>query len=327
MKKRLFLRTLTLGALALTAAGASLAQTTAATYPNRPIRIVVPFAAGGTSDVLARSIGQKLGTAWGQSVIVENRPGADGNLGAEVVARAAPDGYTLLIVDISTLTVSPLVMARMTYDPLQDLAPVTMVSFSPHALAVTAALPATNLKELLAYSKAHPGKLNFAAGNQATKLAALQLKTMSGIDMTSVPYKGGAAALNALISGEVDVTLVGLLASMPQMAGGRIRAIAVSSAQRMPATKDIPTVAESGLPGYVSGSWQGILAPRGTPKDVVAKLNAALAGILNDAAFKAHLAEQGTEVIADQPEQFGAFLLKDAANWKKIATAANIKPE
>lgn len=322
MKKRLFLTT-----LALACASTSFAQAPGAVYPSKTIRIVVPFAAGGTSDVLARSIGQKLTEAWGQSVVVENRPGADGNLGAEVVARATPDGYSLLIVDISTLTVSPLVMAKMMYDPLQDLAPVTMVSFSPHALTVHPAVSARNLKELIAYSKANPGKLNFAAGNQAAKLAAIQLKMMSGIDMTSVPYKGGAAALNALVAGEVDVTLVGLLASMPQMSSGRIRAIAVSGAQRMPVTKDIPTISESGLPGYVSGSWQGILVPKGTPKEVVAKLNAALVKILNEPDFKTRLAEQGTEVIADRPEQFGAFLLKDAAKWKKIAVEANIKPE
>jgi tripartite-type tricarboxylate transporter receptor subunit TctC len=322
MKKRLFLT-----ALALACASASFAKAPSAAYPSKTLRIVVPFAAGGTSDVLARTIGQKLTEAWGQPVVVENRPGADGNLGAEVVAKSAPDGYSLLIVDISTLTVSPVVMTKMMYDPLQDLAPVTMVSFSPHALAVHPVVPAKNLKELIAYSKANPGKLNFAAGNQAAKLAAAQLKMMSGIDMTSVPYKGGSAALNALVAGEVDVTLVGLLASMPQMASGRIRAIAVSGAQRMPATKDIPTISESGLPGYVSGSWQGILVPKSTPKHVVAKLNAALVKILNEPDFKARLAEQGTEVIADRPEQFGAFLLKDAAHWKKIALEANIKPE
>ncbi len=323
MHKRIFL-----AALTLAAAGVSLAQAPrAAAYPGKSIRIVVPFAAGGTSDVLARTIGLKLSEAWGQPVIVENRPGADGNLGAEAVAKSSPDGYTLLIIDISTLTVSPLVMAKMLYDPLQDLAPVTMVSFSPHALAVHPSVPAKNLKELVAYSKANPGKLNFAAGNQATKLAAEQLRMMSGIDMTSVPYKGGAAALNALIAGEVNVTLVGLLASMPHMNSGRIRAIAVSGAQRMPATRELPTVSESGLPGYMSGSWQGILVPKGTPRDVVAKLNAALVKILNEPDFKARLAEQGTEVIADQPDQFGAFLLKDAARWKKIATEVNIKPE
>lgn len=301
MKKRAFL-----AALVLAAAGTSFAQAPRAAYPGKTIRIIVPFAAGGTSDVLARTIGQKLTDAWGQPVVVENRPGADGNLGAEVVARSAPDGYSLLIVDISTLTVSPLVVAKMTYDPLQDLAPVTMVSFSPHALAVHPTVPARNLKELIAYSKANPGKLNFAAGNHATKLAAAQLRMMSDIDMTSVPYKGGAAALNALVSGEVDVTLVGLLASMPQMGSGRVRAIAVTGAQRMPATKDLPAVSESGLPGYVWGSWQGILVPKGTPKEVVAKLNPALVKILNEPDFKTCLAEQGTEVIADQPEQFDA---------------------
>jgi tripartite-type tricarboxylate transporter receptor subunit TctC len=317
-------KTLTLLACALFAS-AVIAQP--ASYPVKPIKIVVPFAAGGTSDTLARGIGQKLSESWGQSVIVDNRPGADGNVGADAVAKSAPDGYTLLLSDITTLTVSPLLVARLSYNPQKDFAPVTMVSYSAHALAVHPSVPAKTFSELVAYSKANRGKLNFAAGNPVTGLIAAHLKSVSGIDMLSVPYKGGSVALNALIAGEVDVTLVGLLAALPHIRGGRMRAVATTGSSRSSALPNVPTVAESGVPDFLSGSWQGLWAPVGTPAPVIAKLNAAVVSVLNDPAFKSRLAAQGTDVVGDSPEQFGAFLRKDADLWRKVAQAANIKPE
>ena len=296
-------------------------------FPNKPIRIVVPFAAGGTSDVLARLLGDKLRGTWNQPVIVDNRPGADGNLGADAVAKSAPDGHTLLLLDISTLTVSPLIMAKLSYDPIKDLAPVTMISFSAHALVLNLALPVKSFSELVAYSRANPDKLNFAAGNQVTRLVAEHLKRSANFNMLSVPYKGGAAALTGLMGGEVNVSLVGLLASLPHVQGSKLRAIATTGPKRSEVLPQVPTLAESGVPGFVSGSWQGLLAPAGTPPAVIAKLNAAFVAALNDPALKAKLASQGTEVVGDTPEHFAAFLRSDAETWKKVADQAGIKPE
>jgi tripartite-type tricarboxylate transporter receptor subunit TctC len=295
-------------------------------FPLRPVRIVVPFAAGGTSDMLARTLGEKLAAAWGQTVIVDNKPGADGNLGVDAVAKAPADGHTLVLTDISTLTVSPLVMAKLPYHPLKDLAPVTMLSFSAHALAVNPGVPVKSFKELVAYSKTHPGKLNFAAGNQVTRLIAEHLKSGSGVDMLAVPYKGGSAALNALVGGEVDVSLVGLMASLPHIQGGKIKALATTGSQRAGVLSEVPTLSESGLPSFVSGSWQGLLAPAGTPPAVIAKIQGAVVAVLKDPAYKSRLAAQGTEVVGDSPEHFAAFLRQDAETWRQVAQKAHIKP-
>jgi tripartite-type tricarboxylate transporter receptor subunit TctC len=314
-------------ALSLVVLPATAEEAKAVGYPAKPIRIVVPFAAGGTSDVLARILGERLSTVWGKPVIVDNRPGADGNLGADAVAKSPPDGHTLLLLDVSTLTVSPLVMAKLTYNPTKDLAPVTMVSFSAHALVVNPALPVKSFAELVAYSRANPDKLNFAAGNQVTRLVAEHLKQSANLNMLPVPYKGGSAALNALIGGEVNVSLVGLLASLPHVQGHRLRAIATTGPKRSETLPQVPTLAESGLPNFVSGSWQGLLAPAGTPPAIIAKLNATVVAALKEPAMKAKLAEQGTEVVGDTPEHFAAFLRSDAETWKKVAEEAHIKPE
>jgi len=314
--------------LAVSASAALLpALASAQSYPARAIRIIVPAPPGGAIDIIARVVGEKLSASLGQPVVIDNKPGADGNLGVDAVAKAAPDGYTVVLTDISTLTISPLVMAKLPYDPAKDLAPITMVSFSAHALAVNPSVPAKTFPELIAYSKAHPGKVNFAAGNQVTRLIAEHLKKTSGIDMLSVPYKGGAAALNALIAGEVDVSLVGLLAALPHIQGGKVRAMATTGPARASVLPGIPTLSESGVAGFVSGSWQGLLAPAGTPPAVIAKLNAAVAAVLNEPALKARLAGQGTDVVGDSAEHFAAFLRADAATWKKVAQQAGIKPE
>lgn len=300
---------------------------TAENFPSRTVRIVVPFAAGGTSDVLARTLGQKLSEAWKQPVVVENKPGADGNLGADFVAKSRPDGYTVLLVDTSTLTISPSVMSKMSYDPLKDLQPVSMLSFSAYGLVVHPKVPAKSFKELVAYSKANPGKLNFSAGTMGHKLVAAQLKSVSGMDWLTVPYKGGAMALNAVVSGEADATVVGLLSAIPQVQGQRVHALAVTGLARSGTLPETPTLAESGVPGYVAGSWQGALVSKGTPRDIVLKLNAGLAAALRDPEVKAKLAVQGTDAIGDSPEKFAAFLEADSKRWKAIAAEAGIQPE
>lgn len=306
--------------------GAAHAQTDAA-FPSRSVRIVVPFAAGGTSDVLARTLGQKLSEVWKQPVVVENRAGADGNLGADSVAKSRPDGYTLLLVDTSTLTISPVVMSKMNYDPLKDLQPVSMLSFSAYGLVVNPKVPVKTFRELVAYSKANPAKLNFSAGTMGHKLAAAQLKSVSGLDWLTVPYKGGAMALNAVVSGEADATMVGLLSVIPQVQGQRVRALAVTGLARSDTLPDAPTLAESGLSGFIAGSWQGVLVPKGTPEAIVQKLNVGFAAVLRDPEIKARLAAQGTEAIGDSPETFAAFLENDSKRWKAIAADAGIRPE
>jgi tripartite-type tricarboxylate transporter receptor subunit TctC len=298
-------------------------------YPSKPIQIIVPFAAGGTSDVLARAIGQKLTEMWGQQVVVDNRPGAGGNIGATAAAKAKPDGYTLLLLDVATITIAPSIFPNLQYDPVKDFAPVTMVAASPHALVVNPSVPAKSVKELIAYAKANPGKLNFAsAGNgTAVHLAGEQFKLATGTDIRHVPYKGGAAAVTALVGGEVDMTLNGLLATLPQIKGGRIRALAVASSKRSEAMPDLPTVSEAGVPGFESGSWQGLLAPGGTPKEIVDKLNTAVVKILKTPEMKERLAGLGADVVADTPEQFAAFLREDTVKWAKVVKDANVKIE
>lgn len=296
-------------------------------FPSKALRIVVPFAPGGVSDVLARTLGQKTSEAWKQPVVIENKAGADDNLGADLVAKATPDGYTVLLVDTSTLTISPALMARMTYDPLKDLAPVSLLSFSPYGLIVHPSVPARTFKDLLAFAKTNPGKLNFAAGTMGHKLVASQLGSVSGIDWTTVPYRGGAMALNAVVAGEAEVTVVGLMSAIPQIQGARVRALAVTGSARAAATPDAPTLEESGVAGLVVGSWQGVLAPKGTPTAIIQKLNAAFLAALADPTVKTKLEAQATEPIASTPEKFGVFLATEARRWKGVAASAGIKPE
>ena len=320
-----------LGVIAALAASLGLPSTAlgqgAQSYPNKSIRIIVAAAPGGTSDILARAIGQKLSEKWNQPVVVDNRPGADSNVGAELVAKSPPDGYTLILLDTSTLTMGPSLYPKLGYDPRKDFAPITMVVFSPHALVIHPSLPVNNVKELIAYSKANPGKLNFASASNAIRLGGAQFNLITGTDMLIVPYKGGAAGLTALAGGETNVMLNGLLATLPHIKGGKIKGIAVASARRMEAAPEIPTVIESGVPNFVTGSWQGILAPAGTPPDVIKKLHDAVVEILNAPDMKQKLVAMGADVIADTPEQFGKFLQDETAKWSKVVKDAGIKPE
>ena len=312
-------------AVFLFAAPAAQAQT----YPNKPIRIVVPFAAGGTSDILARALGPHLTTAWGQPVIVENRTGANGNVGADNVAKSAPDGYSMLLSDVGALSINPSVYPDMPFDPAKDFSPVIMVSYSPHVLAVHPSVPVNNVKELIAYAKANPGKLNFANSGTggAPHLAGVEFAARTGVQWAYIPYKGGSAAVTDVIAGNSNVLFNGMLATYPAVKGGRLRGLAVSSAQRVPSAPELPTVAESGLPGFETGSYQGLLAPAGTPREIVTKLNAEVARILNTPDMKEMLAKQGTEVRAGAPEALGAFIVNEKARWAKVVKEAGIKAD
>jgi tripartite-type tricarboxylate transporter receptor subunit TctC len=300
---------------------------TAATYPNKPVRIIVPFAPGGASDILARSIGQKFTEKLGQPVIVENKPGADGMIGADLTAKAAPDGHTLLLLDISTITMAKALYAKPPFDPAKEFAGVSMLVFSPHALVVHPSVPANNLKELQAWAKENPGKLNFGSSSGATYLAELQLQAESGIQLLHVPYKGGAAALTALTGGEINIVLNSMLATLSHIRGGKIKGLAVAGEKRLAAAPEIPTIIESGLPGFVTGSWQGLLAPAGTPKDIVAKIQATVHEIMMEAELNKRLTGMGADVIAGKPEAFDAFLASEQTRWTKIAADAGVKPE
>ncbi|MBI3374813.1 MAG: tripartite tricarboxylate transporter substrate binding protein [Betaproteobacteria bacterium] len=313
------------GALFALASVAASAQT----YPSKPIRIIVPFAPGGTSDILARALAPRITEAMGQPVIVENKTGANGSVGAEFVARSAPDGYTMLLSDVGALSINPSVYANMPFDPVKDFSPIVMVSYSPHVLAVHPSLPVNSVKELVAYAKANPGKLNFANSGTggAPHLAGVEFAQRTGVQWAYIPYKGGSAAVTDVIAGQSNVLFNGMLATYPSVKGGRLRGLAVSSVARVPSAPELPTVAESGLPGFETGSYQGLLAAAGTPREIVTKLNVDITRILNTQDMKDMLAKQGTEVRAGPAEALGSFIVAEKARWAKVVKEAGIKAD
>jgi len=299
----------------------------AQTYPSKPIRLIVPYAAGGTSDILARQIGPKLTEAWGQPVVIENRTGANGNVGADFVAKSAPDGYTLLLTDLGGLVISASVYPKLPFDPSKDFSPVVMVSYSPHVLAVHTSVPARSVKELIELAKAQPGKLNFAVSGigGAPQLAGIEFAQRAGVQWTYIPYKGGSDAVAAVAAGQADVLFNGMLATWPTVQGGRLRALAISSAQRVPSAPDTPTVAEQGMPGFETGSFQGVVGPAGIPRDTVARLNSELIKVLNSQEMKDRFAKQGTEVRTGTPESLGQWLKTEQARWAKVVKESGAK--
>ena len=305
------------------AAGTASAQN----YPNKPIRIVVPYAAGGTSDILARQIGPKLNEAWGQPVLIENKPGANGNVGADFVAKSAPDGYTLLLTDLGGLVISASVYPKLPFNPAKDFTPVVMVSYSPHVLAVNPDVEVKNVAELVAMAKAHPGKLNFAVSGigGAPQLAGIEFAQRMGVNWVYIPYKGGSDAVAGVAAGQAHVLFNGMLATWPSVTGGRLRALGISSAQRVPSAKDTPTVAEQGLPGFETGSFQGIVGAAGTPPAVVAKLNAELIKVLNAPDMKERFAKLGTDVRTGTPESLGSWMRAEQAKWAKVVKDSGTK--
>jgi len=301
----------------------------AQTYPSRAIRLVVPYAAGGTSDILARQIGPKLSETWGQPVVVENRTGANGNVGADFVAKSAPDGYTLLLTDLGGLVISASVYSTLPFDPSKDFSPVVMVSYSPHVLAVHPSVKATNVSELIALAKAQPGKLNFAVSGigGAPQLAGIEFAQRAGVQWTYIPYKGGSDAVSAVAAGQADVLFNGMLATWPTVQGGRLRALAISGAQRVASAPDTPTVAESGMPGFETGSFQGVVGPAGIARDTLAKLNGELIKALNAPDMKERFARLGTEVRTGTPDSLGQWLRAEQSRWAKVVRESGEKFE
>ena len=317
------LRRFALGAtLAIVAAWAS-----AQAYPVKPIRIVVPFPPGGATDILARDVAQKLTEAWGQQVIVDNRPGAGGNIGSELVAHSAPDGYTLEMGTVGTHAINASLYAKMPYDHVKDFAPVILVAGVPNVLVVNNAVPANSVAELIAYAKANPGKLNFASSGNGTSihLSGELFKVMAGVQMTHIPYKGSAPAMQDLLGGQVQLMFDNLPPSLPQIKGGKLRALAVTSSTRAPALPDVPTIAESGLPGFEASSWFGILAPAGTPPAIIAKVNAEVNKWLGSPEGKEKLAAIGANAAGGSPEDFARHIQTETAKWAKVVKESGAK--
>jgi tripartite-type tricarboxylate transporter receptor subunit TctC len=301
------------------------AQTPA--YPTKPIRLVVPFPAGGATDIFAREVAKHLTETWGQSVVVDNRPGAGGNIGSELVAKAPPDGYTLEMGTVGTHAINASLYSKMPYDHVKDFVPVILVAGVPNVLVVNPSVPVNSVQELIAYAKANPGKLNFASSGSGTSihLSGELFKVMAGVQMTHVPYKGSAPALQDLLGGQVQLMFDNLPPSLPQIKAGKLRALAVTSATRAPALPDTPTVAESGLPGFEASSWFGVLAPAGTSPAIVAKLNAEIAKWLASPEAKEKLAAVGANIGGGTPEDFARHIQSETAKWAKVVKESGAK--
>ena len=302
-------------------------EAAAQTYPAKPIRVIVPYPPGGTSDILTRLIGAKLTESWSQQIIADNRTGAGGNIGAELTARAAPDGYTLMLTDIGNLVISTILYSKLPFDGLRDLVPVITVSYSPHLLATHPSVPVKTIKELVALAKANPGRLNFATSlGGAPHLAGLMFAQRTGINWVYIPTKGGAASTFAVATGDGDVMFLGILQTLAHINSGKLKLIAASSAQRLANLPDTPTVAEV-LPGFVTGSWQGIVAPARTPPDVIAKLNAEVTRILKLPDVREVLVSQGTTPLATGPEDTGRWLAAEKERWAKVVKDSGFRLE
>ena len=318
-------RRLVLAAAAVFAALGGAGAAGAPSFPVKPIRLIVPFAPGGATDILARLIGQKLTEAWGQQVVVENRPGGGTVIGTDLVAKAPPDGYTLLMVSTSTVTV-PTLLPKLPYDTLRDLAPVIQLVASPNVLAVHPSLPARSVRELIALARARPNQVAFGSGGNGTSthLGGEILRLMAGVSMVHVPYKGAAPSTTAVLSGEVAWQLSAILSTVPYLKAGRLRALAVSSLKRSPVLPDVPPVADT-LPGFEASPWTGVSAPGGTPKELIARLNQEIARALNAADTRERLARDGNEVVAAPAEQFDAFFRAQMDKWAKVIRDAGIR--
>ena len=295
-------------------------------YPSKPITIIVPFPPGGTTDVLARTIGQKLTDALGQPVIVDNKPGAGATIGAALVAKSAPDGYTLLMGAVHH-TIASTIYSSLPYDFQKDLAPVTVVALVPNVLAINPSVPARNVQELIAYGKAHPGQLNFGSNGQGTAqhLIGEEFSLKTGVKMVHVPYKGSAPLVTDLMAGQIQLSFDTITPDLPQIKAGKLRALAVTTARRSPALPDVPTLAEAGLAGFDMGSWFGILAPAKTPPEIIAKLNNEIVKILNRPDVEKIFADIGAQKVGDTPPQMAALIKSDTDKYGALAKKIGVK--
>ena len=305
-------------------AGTALAQA----YPVKPIRFVAAFPAGGPSDIVARAIGRRMSEVLGQSVVIENRTGAGGNIGAEAVAKAAPDGYTVLLGG-RYVTIAPSLYKKPPFDPIRDFAPVSLIVSNQYVLVTHPSVPARTVRDLIKVAKAQPGKLNYASTGPGSppRLCAELFKSMAGVDMVNITYKGATPALVDMIGGHIDVYFGGISGALPPIAGNKVRPLAVTSNRRSSQLPDIPTVAEAALPGYDITTWFGLLAPAGTPREIVNKLNGVIVAIVGDPEMKNYLIGQGVDPVTNTPEQFAAYIKGEVPKFAKIVKAAGIAPE
>jgi tripartite-type tricarboxylate transporter receptor subunit TctC len=312
--------------MALAALMASVAWAQA-DYPNKALRMIVPFPPGGVTDIVARTVAVKLGTELGQQVVVENRAGASGVIGAELGARAPADGYTLIMGNISTLGINPITFAKLGYDPVNSFDPISLVAVQPLLITVHPSVPAKNLSELVQLAKSQAGQLNYGTAGSSIHLAVEQFNSLAGIRMNHIAYKGSAPAITDLVGGQIQVLFDPFSSIYPQVAAGKVRALAVTTDKRAMAAPQLPTVSEQGFPGFDVSSWQGIVVPAGTPKPVIQRLHRALTAVLASAEVKDKFAQYSAVVAPTTPEQFSAYIKEELARWQKVAQQAGVKPE
>ena len=314
-----------LTAAALACTGTAFAQS----FPEKPIRFVVGFTPGGPSDILARALGQKLAERWNQQVVVENRPGAGGNVAAEAVARSAPDGYTWLLGNNSILATNQTLYRSLPYDPVKDFAPVSLVAMQPNILVVNPQLPVNSVTDLISYARKYPGKLNYASSGSgaAAHLAGELFKTMAGVDLVHVPYKGAQPALTDVIAGQVQVMFATSASVIPFVKAGKLRALAVTSAQRSPSVPDLPTVSEAGVAGFEAITWHGVVVPSATPAPLVERLNRDIVAVLGAPDLRERLAALGAEVLAGTPREFADYIAAEIPKWAKVVRDSGAKIE
>lgn len=310
--------------LMLVALGSLPATVLGQSYPSKSVRLIVGFAPGGPADVIARALSRSLAVHLGQPVVVENRPGADANIAMELVARASPDGYTLLLAQ-SGLSINPSLYSKVPFDSLKDFVPIILVGEATNFVAVHPSVPVKNLKEFIDYAKANPGKLNYASTSSPTHLATEMFKQMAGLNMVRVPYKGAAPAMPELLSGQVQFMISSLGTLLPHVKANSVRALAVTSAKRSALVPNVPTVNEAGVPGYSAATWYGIAAPAGTPRAIIDRLNSDFRKILDEPEIKAQLLAQTIEASPSTPENFGEFIRADMAKWQTVVKASGAK--
>jgi tripartite-type tricarboxylate transporter receptor subunit TctC len=298
-------------------------------YPTRPVRIIAPFPAGSGVDIVARMVATPLAQAVGQPVVVDNRPGANGTIACDLAAKAAPDGYTLLLANASTLAMAPSLYKNVPYDPVKSFAPITLITTSANVLVVHPSLPASTTVAFIALAKARPGQLNYgsAGAGNSTHLAAELFRLMAGVELVHVPYKGTPPMLAELLTGQIQLTFTSLVSALPHVKQARLRALGVTSLKRAPSMPDVPTIHESGLKGYEVTVWQGIVAPARTPEALVSRLNAEVTRIVHSPETRERFLAQGLDPAAGKPAEFGAYIASDAAKWAKVIRHAGIQPE
>ncbi len=298
-------------------------------YPVKPIRVIVPFPAAGTADILARVVGQKMAEAWGQQIVVDNRAGAGGNIGAELAAKAAGDGYTLFLCTVGTHAIHQTLYRKLPFDPINDFTPIAYIAGVPNVAVVHPSVPARNVKELIAFIKARPGQINFGSSGTGSSvhMSGELLKVMAGLDMEHVPYKGNPQAVTDLIAGQLTLMITNMPSVIPFIQSGRLRALAVTTRERSPALPNVPTMEQAGVADYESSAWFGLLGPAGVPRDVVARLNAEVARSLKLADVRQNLAGQGADPLFMTSDEFGSFIKAETAKWAKVVKSSGVYAE